>query len=105
MSRSAVEVVIELLDVFTMVALVARGAKEPLFEDAVLAVPHAQTEAKTVMVVREATNAVFAPAIGPGACMLVGEVSPGISVGRVVFADRGLPVSAESADAPGKSDS
>src|SRR5205085_517508 len=86
--RRGVEVEVILLDVFAVVALVAGQAEQALLEDRVLLVPERQREAQALMVVRDAGQAVLAPAIGPRPRMLVGEELPRGAVGAVVLPHR-----------------
>ena len=77
MRGRGVEVVVELLDVFAVVAFAAGQPEEPLFEDRVLAVPQGQGKAEALLVVADAGDAVFAPAVGAAAGVVVGEIIPG----------------------------
>ena len=86
--RSVVEVEIALLDVFAVVALVAAHAEEPFFEDGVASVPQRQGKAQHLMAVADSGQAIFIPAIGARAGMVVGKMIPCGAVGAVVLADR-----------------
>ena len=77
-----------------MVALMAGHAKETLLEDTVLPVPPREHEAAPLVVVRDAPEAVLAPAVDARARVLVREVAPRVAVPRVVLADGGLGVCA-----------
>jgi hypothetical protein len=62
--RRAVEVEVVLLDILAVVAFAVGQAEEPFLQDGVLAVPQRQGEAETLVVVRDAGQAVLAPAVG-----------------------------------------
>jgi len=71
-----------------VLALTVGQAKQPLFEDRVVAVPEGQAEAEVLLVVGDAGDAILAPAIGAGPGLFVGEEIPGITVRTVVLPDR-----------------
>lgn len=85
-----VEVVVELLDIFTVVSLMASNTEKTLLEDGILAIPERKTKAETLVVIRHACHSVFTPSVSARSRMLVREVGPSVSVCRVVFANRGL---------------
>src|SRR5262245_50281800 len=89
--RRRIEIEIIFLDVFAVIAFVAGEAEEALLENRVLAVPEGQREADILMAVADTSQAVFAPAVGAAARMVVSQVAPNISVGAVVFA-HGAPL-------------
>ena len=64
MRRRGVEVVVQLLDVFAVVAFAVGQAEKPLFEDRVAAVPERQGQAKPALIVGPAGDSVFTPAVG-----------------------------------------
>jgi hypothetical protein len=88
MSRRAVEVEVVLLDVLAVVALAVGEPEQPLLEDRVAPVPEREREAQALLVVADATESVFAPAVGAGSRLFVREVVPGVAVLAVVLADR-----------------
>jgi hypothetical protein len=87
--RSVVEVEVVLLDVLAVVALVRSDAEQALLEDRVLLVPEGRGEAEELIAVRDAGDAVLAPAVGLAAGQLVRQVAPGVAVRGVVLADGG----------------
>ena len=88
MAGHAVDEKVQLLDVFTVVALGVIQAEQALLEDRVALVPQGQAQAPALCLVAETGQAILAPPIGAAARMFMGEVSPGIAVGAVVFAHR-----------------
>lgn len=88
MTGHAVEVEIQLLDVFAMIAFGVVQAEQALLENAVVFIPQRQPQAPVLGLVGEPGQAVLAPAIGTAAGMFVGEVAPGIAIGAVVLAHR-----------------
>ncbi len=86
--RSGIEVVIELLDVFTMVALAIIKPEQALLENRIVCVPQRQRQAQALLRVAEATDAILAPAVGATARVIVRKIIPGGAVLTVVFAHR-----------------
>ena len=69
-----------------MVSLAVGQPEQALFEDRVLPVPERQGEAEMLRLVADAPEAVFSPAIGSGAGLVMAEVIPGIAVVAVILA-------------------
>ena len=90
--RRRVEVEVVFLDVLAVIALAVGQAEQPLLENRVLAVPQGQREAEPLLVVGDAGQAIFAPAIGARAGLVVAEIVPGIAAFAIVLAD-GAPLS------------
>jgi hypothetical protein len=84
--RSRIQIEVILLHILTMVAFIARKAKEAFFEDRIAAIPESQREAHELMPVGDAHNSVFAPTKGARAGMVVGKEIPSGAVRAVVFA-------------------
>jgi hypothetical protein len=91
MRRSAIEIVVVLFDVFAVIALAVGEAEQPLFEDRIFAVPQRERETKALLIVGNAGQTVFAPAIGARTSLLMTEVIPGIAIFAVILAD-GAPL-------------
>jgi hypothetical protein len=66
--------------------------EETLLEDRILAVPQGQREAEALFVIGNAGQPVFAPAVGAGAGLIVGEIIPGVTALAIVLED-GSPLS------------
>jgi hypothetical protein len=64
-SRRGIQVIIQFLDVLSVISLGARHAEEPFFEHPILLVPQGQRKAETLVVVADTRDAVFSPPIGP----------------------------------------
>ena len=88
MGRGAVEVPPELLDVLAVVALRIGEPEHPLLQDGIPAVPEGQRKAPRLVVVAKARDTVLAPAVGPGAGVVVRQVVPGVAVRAVILANR-----------------
>ena len=71
-----VEEVEVVFDIFAVVAFGAGEAEGAFLEDGVLAVPEGEGEAEELSAVGDSEESVFVPAVGSGACVIVGEVSP-----------------------------
>ncbi len=91
MGRRAVEVEVVLLHILAVVALAVGQSEEPLLENRILSVPQGQRKAEPLLVIGNAGDAVFAPAISPRAGMIVGEEIPGVTILAIVLAD-GAPL-------------
>jgi hypothetical protein len=68
-----------------MITLAASEAKEPFFQDRVTTIPERQGKAQPLVVIRDASEAVFTPAIGPRTGVIVRKKIPGSPGGAVVF--------------------
>jgi hypothetical protein len=88
MGRGAVQVKVVLFDVLAVVAFTVGQAEAALLENGILAIPERQGEAELLLVVGEAGDAVFPPAVGPGAGLVMGEEVPGIAVVALILPHR-----------------
>ncbi len=88
MRRGRVEVVIQFLHVFAVIALRIRQAEQPFLENRILAVPQRQRETEVLFVVADAGDAVFAPAISPAARIVMRKIIPRRAARRIIFAHR-----------------
>lgn len=84
-----VDVVVQLLDILTVVTLVVGQTEKSLLEKVVLFVPESKGEAKELMVIGNTSKTVLTPSVGSGSSLVVREVGPGITVGRVILSDCG----------------
>src|SRR6185369_9815570 len=82
--RRAVEVEVVLLDVLAMVPLTVGEAEQSLLQDRVAAVPESQREAQELLVVGNAAQPIFAPAVGARARVVVREVVPRVPAFAVI---------------------
>ena len=73
-----------------MIPLAVVQPEQTFFQDRVLPVPERQREAQSLPVIRNTGQAVFAPTVGPGAGLIMGEVIPGVSAFAVVLPYRSL---------------
>ena len=86
--RRRVEVVVELFDVFAVVAFRSGEPEQPLLEDRISLVPQREREGEAALVVADAQQAVFAPAVGPAPGLVVREILPAVAVRRVILPHR-----------------
>ena len=84
--RRAVEVEVVFLDVLAVVPFAVGQAEEPFLQERVLPVPQGQREAQALLVIGNAGQPVFAPAVGARAGVIVGEEIPGVAPLAVVLA-------------------
>ena len=88
MGGGGIEIVPDFFGVFAVVAFGVGQSKNSFFENGVAFVPEGEGEAESGVAVGDPEEAIFAPAIGAASGIVVGEVAPGIAVGRIIFADR-----------------
>jgi hypothetical protein len=74
MGRRAVEVEVILLDILAMVAFAVDEPEQAFLEDRILAIPQGQRKAQGLVVIAEARQTIFAPAIGARTGLIVREV-------------------------------
>ena len=67
-------------DALAMVSLRITQPKQALFQIVILLVPEGKGNVLQAMRVRYTRNAILAPSIGPGPCLIVREMAPGIAV-------------------------
>ena len=80
--RRAVEIKVVFLDVLAVVAFAVGQAEQAFLQDRVAAIPQRQRKAEPLLVVGDAGQAIFTPAIGAGARLVVSEVVPGVAIVR-----------------------
>src|ERR1041385_6970834 len=88
MGRRAVEIEVILLHVLAMIAFAVGQTEEALFKDGVLPVPQRQREAELLLVIGNPCQAIFSPAIGARAGLIVCKVIPCIASLAVILAYR-----------------
>src|SRR5688500_19480499 len=86
MGRCIVEIEIIFFDVFAVIAFTIGQAEVPLLQNGVDAVPQGECKAQALPIVRDAGDAVFAPAIGARARLIMAEIIPGGTVFAIIFA-------------------
>ena len=88
MSGGGVEIKVILFDVLSVIPFVAGQAEQPLLQNRIAAVPQAQREANQLVAIGDAADPVFAPAVGPGARVVVRKILPGCPVRAVILTHR-----------------
>ena len=86
MAQNGIEVIVELLDVLPVIAFGVVEAEEALLEDRILAIPKAEGEAEQLPVIAESGDYVLAPAVGPAARVVMGQIGPGRPAAAVILA-------------------
>src|SRR5262249_5089263 len=71
MGGGVVEVEVILLNVLAVIAFAIGQAEQALLEDRILAVPQGKGKAKSLLIIRNACQAVLGPAIGTGAGLIM----------------------------------
>jgi len=100
--RSGIQIVIQFLDVFSVISLMACHSKESFFENGILAVPERERKTEALMIVGDPGDAIFAPPICARASLLVREMTPGIAISRIILANGGLKYVYERIDLVGR---
>ena len=99
MRRRGVEIEVILLHVFPVVAFVSVEPKQALLQDGIAAIPQGQREADALVPVADAGDAVFAPAVGARARVVVREILPRRAVRAVILA-HGSPLALAEVRSP-----
>lgn len=86
MGGRGIEVVIALLHVLAVVPLVSAEPEQAFLENRVLPVPKRRGETKPALAVRPPLQAIFSPAVGAAARMIVRKRSPAVAVVGIVLA-------------------
>src|SRR5262249_43169642 len=87
------------LDVLAVVALAVGEAEEALLQDRIASVPQREREAQPLVRIGDARQSILAPAVGPGASLVVAEVVPGVPVVAVLLA-HGAPLALAEVGTP-----
>ena len=82
-----VEIVVAFLNVFAVVALAIGQAEQALFENGIAAVPEGERKTDPAFAIGDAKQAIFTPAVGTTAGVIVREILPAVAVSGIVFAD------------------
>jgi hypothetical protein len=90
MGWGRIEVVVELLAIFTMVSFMSSDAEEALLEHGVNTIPKPQAKTETLVVIAKTRETIFSPSVCTRTGMCMREMRPGIAVCRVIFTDSGL---------------
>jgi hypothetical protein len=88
--RSGVQIVIQFLDVLSMISLMAGDTEQTFFQDRILAVPEGKSKTDTLMIVRNTSDAVLAPPVCTGTSLFMREVTPGITIRGIILANCSL---------------
>lgn len=90
MSRSGVQVIVQLFDIFTVISLMTCNAEKAFLENGVLTIPKGEPKAKALMVIRDSSDPVFTPSVGARTRLLMRKVAPGITISGIIFANGSL---------------
>src|SRR5579883_750073 len=82
-----IQIEVVLLNIFSVISLVAGQAEEPLFQDRVLAVPQRESEADHLVPIGNAGKSILSPAVGARARVIMREELPCGTVCAIVLAD------------------
>src|SRR4029434_4654903 len=84
-SRSAVKIEVILLYVFSVVPFAVGEPEESFLDDGIGAVPERECKTQPLLVVADASDAVFTPFVGARPCLVVREIVPGIAIRAIVL--------------------
>jgi hypothetical protein len=74
------------LETFAMITLRVAQTKQSFLQEIVLLVPKRKGNVLKAVSIAHTGNAIFAPSISSGPCLVMGEMTPSISIVRVVLA-------------------
>lgn len=86
MGGGGIEVVVAFFDVFAVIALVTAEAEQAFFEDGIASIPENRGKAHQALVIAPPLKAIFAPAVGAEAGVIVREGPPTKPAFGIVFA-------------------
>ena len=73
---------------FVVTADTVRKAKEPLFQNRILAIPESQSQTEALMIVAQPGNSIFAPTIGATARVVMTKIVPSSAARTVILTNR-----------------
>ena len=85
--RRTVDVKVVLLDILAVVGFAVGQPEEALLQDWVPLVPQGQRKTEPLLFIADSPEPVLAPPVRSGACLVMGEIVPGVAVIAVVLAD------------------
>src|SRR5438045_9051656 len=88
MRRSAIQVEVVFLYVFSVIAFVPGKPEQPFFQDGIPLVPQGNSKAKHLVPVADSAQTILVPPISAGASVVVREIIPGCAVRAVIFPHR-----------------
>ncbi len=88
MGRGVVQVIVDFLDIFTMVAFGVGQSEQTLFQNGVTAIPQSDGKADMLVAIADAGQAVLVPSINTTAGVIMGKVVPGFHVVAIILSDR-----------------
>mmetsp|Transcript_1687 Transcript_1687/g.2883 ORF Transcript_1687/g.2883 Transcript_1687/m.2883 type:complete len:232 (-) Transcript_1687:365-1060(-) len=89
MGWGAVQEIVELLAILSVVAFRVGQPIETLLEDSILVIPQGEAVADTLLFIAESQQAVLTPSVCAAACVFVGKEPPRIAVLTVILPDGG----------------
>jgi hypothetical protein len=83
--RRGIEIVVEFLDVLSMVPLRAGETKEAFLEDRILSIPESEAKTESSESITQPQKPILSPAVDTTAGLVKGEGVPDIAVCGVIF--------------------
>src|SRR5262245_36696679 len=99
MRRCGIEVVVILLDVFSVVAFGIAQTVQSLLQDWISPIPERECQAQSLFLVAESGQTVLAPSICSAPRLIVVQIAPGAPITGVVLAD-GAPLAFTDVGSP-----
>src|SRR5690606_135226 len=88
MSRSIIEVVIQLFNILPMVSLGSRQSKQPFLENGIIPIPHSECKAYSTFFIRYSGNPVFSPSVNSTSGVIMRKIIPRTTVRAIIFPNR-----------------
>jgi len=85
--RGIVNVEMCFLQTLAMISLWVAQAEQSLLQKGILLVPEGKSDVLQAMAITDTSNAVFTPSERSGSSLIVGEVTPSITIVGVIFSD------------------
>src|SRR5690606_16577970 len=85
MGGSIIQIVIQFLDIFSMVPLRAGQSKQPFFQNWITTIPQGQGKTYPAFVVGNTRYAILAPAINPASGMVMRKIVPSTPVFTIIL--------------------
>ncbi len=90
--RRAIEIVVALFDVFAVIAFGSGDAEQSFFQDRIATVPKPDRKTESTFAITDPQQAVFAPAVGAAAGVIVRKIAPRRVAALAVVLANGAPL-------------
>lgn len=87
MRRGIVNMEVSFLETFTVISLRVAESEKSLLQKLILLVPESESDMLVAVTVTDASNAILTPSESSRSSLIMGEMTPGVTVMRIVFSD------------------